>query len=302
MRRSVLAPLILAAMVAASVAWAAGVTVHVDAATQKRLAVTTAPLISANRATTISGYAKVIDPLPLAMLDSDIMLAANALQASQLVATRAHALNAADATVATKVVEAADAERRANAAKLMQLRRRLGLEWGAGVARLSDAQRTALITSLVNGQTALVRIDTASGVGLPGLRTADIDLGPAGFARATVLGPMRAAEPGLQSPGVLARVDGAKAAGLSVGLIAPVQLSGARGAGGVIIPRTAILRTGGQTWAYVRRGPEDFERRPITGALSESEGLFAPSGFKAGEVVVTSGAAALFAAEAKSED
>jgi hypothetical protein len=69
------------------------------------------------------------------------------------------------------------------------------------------------------------------------------------------------------------------------------------GASGVVLPRSALLRTAGRTWVYVRRDATDFERREVSGGLADPAGLFVVSGFRPGEPVVTAGASQLFAAQ-----
>ena len=65
----------------------------------------------------------------------------------------------------------------------------------------------------------------------------------------------------------------------------------------ITVRRSALLRTGGQTVVYIRKSPTTFERRSAVNAVSQADGLFAPSGFTAGEAVVTQGAQALYAAQ-----
>ena len=234
---------------------------------------------------------------PLAQLDADIQSAEAAAGASAAEAARARALNGADQAVSTKVFEAAQAQARADAAKLALLRRRIALEWGAGVARLTAAQRGALIADVAAGRAAIVRIDTASGRGLASLRGMTLDLGELGSVRATVLGPARAADPKLLSPGVIAKASGANVGVLGAGLSIPVTLTVSGPVRGVIAPRAALLRSGGKTWVYVRTAGESFQRMPVEGGRLDAAGLFVPAGFRPGQQVVTTGAAALFAAE-----
>ena len=275
------------------------VALKIDAATQVRLGIATAPLAAASRAATAKGFARALDAVPLATLDADIATAAAALSASQAEAARTRVLNAADQTVSKKAAEAATAQARADAARLGLLRRRLGLEWGPSIQDLSDVRRGRLVAELAAGRATLVRIDSATG--LSHLRgSAAIDLGGGKVARAAILGPARVGDPRLQSTGLLALVSGPQAMALGVGAVAPASISMGAGASGVMIPRAALLRTGGQTVAYVRKDAGSFERRPIVGGLSDPAGLFAPSGFRAGEQVVVKGAAQLFAAETPS--
>lgn len=273
--------------------------VKLDAAVQKRLGIVTAPLAASRRNTTLNGFARVIDATPLAQLDSDLSVAIATAAASRAEAVRAKALNAQDATLSTKAAQAAEAAARADAAKLLLLRRRLGLEWGPALARLSDAGRAGLIANLASGRAALVRIDAAAPP--RGLRAAQIDLGANGSARAVVLGPARTGDPRYQVAGFLAQVSGPQALMLPVGLSAPAALSAGEAQMGVILPRSALYRTGGKTTVFIRKDAASFEQRTVEGGLSDPSGLFASRGFSPGEAVVVEGAAALAAAAAPPE-
>ena len=270
--------------------------VTIDAATVRRLAIATAPAGPMTQGASATGFARVLDPIPLAQLDSDIAIAASAASASAAEAARSRALFAADATVSRKAAEAATMQARGDAARLALLRRRLGLEWGPAIGRLRDTQRSALVGALAAGRAALVRIDSAGGAGQAGLRTVSLDLSELGPVTATILGPARAADPRLQSPGLLARVSGAKAGLLSTGLSVPAKISGTARSG-VAVPAAAVLRMGGATWAYVQTKPGSFIRRQLGGTTPAPGALFAASGIRAGEPVVIRGAAALYAAE-----
>ncbi|HLZ76740.1 hypothetical protein [Phenylobacterium sp.] len=269
-----------------------------DAATQARLGVTTQALQAVRRSASVSGFARVLDPGPLAQLDSDIAAAVATYEASRAEAARTRDLNAADQTVSKQAAEAAASQARQDAAKLALLRKRVGLEWSPALAALSDARRGKLVSDIAAGRASLVRIDSA--LGLSQMRgSAEIELSGGGRARAAILGPTRTGDPRLQSTGVLALVAGAQASQLGAGTVAPATIAAGGGGEGVMIPRAALLRTGGRTVVYVRKDATDFEQRAVPAGLSDPEGLFVTSGFRAGEVVVTTGAAQLFAAQTK---
>ncbi|MDB5459315.1 MAG: hypothetical protein JWO72_1056 [Caulobacteraceae bacterium] len=265
--------------------------------TQHKLGFVVQPLLAATRTATIPGFARVLDPSPLAQLDSDIQTAQAAAAASAAQAARSKILNADDQAISTKALQAAQAQASADASRLALLRRRVGLEWGEGLARMSDRQRGVLVADLAAGRAALVRIDTASGQGQAGLRGVDIDFGSLGLFHGAVLGAARAADPRLMSPGLIARIGGKNAGLLSNGLAAPVKLTASGPVRGVVAPRGALLRSGGETWLYVRTAQESFLRKPVERGIVDPGGLFVPAGFRPGEQVVTAGSAALFAAE-----
>ena len=259
------------------------------------IAAMAALLAAARHQGAVTGFARVLDGGPLAQLDSDIAAAASAASASGVEATRTRALAAADATVAKKVAEAAAAQARADSTRLSLLKRRLGLEWGPAFMNLSEARRSGLISSLAAGRAALVRIDAPGS--MAGMRSAILDLGPDGRATAQILGPARTGDSRLMSTGLIGLVSGPAAQRLGAGLIVPVSLASGGGGGGVLVPRGALIRTGGSTFAYVRKDGTHFERRALTGTASDPGGLFASGGVRPGEAVAVTGAAALYAAE-----
>lgn len=265
-------------------------------ADQARLGLQEQALSLERRASQVDAFAKVLDPGPLAQLQSDLLSAEAAAKASRAEADRTRALRAAGGGIADKDVEAAQAQAADDASKLQLLHRRLGLEWGPGIARLSDARRAALIQDLSSGQAALVHVDTPSNEGQAGARTVDVDVGSDSI-HGVVLGPARTAEPRLQSSGLIVEVTGKSAILLSVGLTQSAHINSASSTPGVIIPRPAVIRYQGLDWAYVRTSPDRFERRLMQDPAPVDKGLFVAGGFGPGEAVVVRGAAELFAVE-----
>jgi hypothetical protein len=283
----------LAALMAVAFAGPAFAGVELDAATQKRLGVLVAPLAAARSTGATSGFARVLDPVPLATLDSDLLAAQATARASAAEAARTRALAAADATISVKTAQAAQAQASADAAKLALLRRRVGLEWGT--AFVADGPRARLLAELATGRAALVRIDAPKGA--TGVRSVQLDLGAGARIAVTVLGAARTADTRLQSSGLIGLVRGPAALGLSAGLTVPAVMAGPVGTSGVLAPRSAVMRAQGKVFVYVRQDPTHFERRVLTGVAPQADGLFAAGGARPGEAVVVSGAAAIFAAE-----
>jgi hypothetical protein len=295
--------LVVAAASLTSHALAQGDVVQLDPTVQQRLGIQTAPLVAARRADEAAGFARGIDAGPLAALDADIVAATSALEASRGETARTRTLLAADSTVSKKAAEVAAAQARADAAKLHLLRRRLGLEWSPALGSMSDARRSRLLNEIAAGRAALVRID-APGDAVAAAGSVRLDLGAHGQAHAALLGPARIGDTRLQTPGWLAVVVGNQAAWLAPGVVVPAALEAGAGAAGVVVPREALVRSHGETFAYVRRDSHSFERRPVAGAVSDPRGLFAAGGFRPGEQIVTRGAAKIYAASApgKAED
>ncbi len=238
----------------------------------------------------------MLDPGPLALLESDLDTAIAAAEASSREAARARALSPGNAAMAAKDAEAAISQAAQDQAKLTLLRRRVGLEWGPGLARLSDVRRQALVAALSQGHAALVQVDTPDSEGQAGARTVEIDIG-SGTVHAPVIGPSRIAEPRLQSSGLIALVTGSQAVLFSVGLTQSARIDQPSSQYGVLLPRSALIRYEGVEWVYVRRGPGQFERREAAQPQPEKDGDFVAQGFSPGEAVAVQGVAGLFAAE-----
>jgi hypothetical protein len=270
--------------------------VRLSPAAQRELGVATQPMTLTHRAAEVDAFAKVLDPEPLVQLDSDLATAQAVAAASGAEAVRAKALHAADGGVSAKDTEAAVAQARADVLKVEILRRRVGLEWGPGVARMSPAARGRLVRGLAAGRIALVHVDTHNDQGQAGAHEVKVDIGD-GSVSGVVLGPARAAEPRLQSSGLLVEVSGPKAILLSVGLTQSAHIETSTAQAGVLVPRAAVIRFKGSDWVYVRAGPGVFVRRPIEDPVPQVDGFFAPKGLAPGDEVVTRGAAALFTAE-----
>jgi len=295
MRLSLAAAAVGLALFAGAASAQAPALVKLDAATQARLGIATAPLQPAFRSATTTGFARALDPGPLAQLESDLATAIAAEVASRAEAARTKALNAADQTVSKQAAEAAAAQARADALKVQLLRRRVGLEWSPALGRYSDARLSKLVADIAAGRAALVRIDAAQGLSqFNGLATLELGSGP---VRATILGPARVGDPRLQATGALALVTGPAALRLGAGTVAPAAIAYGAGASGVVIPREALLRAAGQTFVFIRKDATSFERRRAPPGANDPDGYFVTSGFKAGEPVVTAGASQLFAAQ-----
>ncbi len=281
-------------VLAAGSALAAGVQVSPEI--QRRLGVVTQRLSVARQSTEIDAFAKVLDPAPLVQADTDLETAEAAAAASAAQAKRSQALHAADGSIAAKDVEAAVSQARQDALKVVLLRRQLALAWGPGVARMSNAARGRLVRALAAGTAALVHVDTHNNDGQAGARFVRVDIGD-GSVRGPVIGPARAAEPRLQSSGLIVEVTGPQAMLLSVGLTQSAHIESSTPQSGVMLPRAAVVRFRGADWVYVRTGPGGFDRRLVQDPAPEADGLFVAQGFNAGDELVVQGAQALFAAE-----
>ena len=268
---------------------------------QRKLGVKTAPASAQRAGSTATGFARVLDVVPLATLDADLAAARAAAAVSSAEAKRTRDLAAADAAVSKRVAEAAAAQAKADQLRYQLLQRRLKLEWGPAFAKMGEARRSALISSLAEGRAALVRLDAASG--LAGVSQISISKPGGGRATVEILGPARVGDPRFQTPGLLGLVKGAGASDFATGLVLPISVSTA-GATGVLLPRSAIVRAGGESFVYVHTRGSHFDRRRLGSLSSQPDGVVTVSGVRPGEAVVISGASVLYAAESqpKGED
>jgi hypothetical protein len=281
----------VALCLAAAAGPALAASVQLSPSVQRQLGIATQTLSVTHQAADIDAFAKVLDPEPLVQLDSDLATAEAAAAASRAEAARSRALHAADGGVAAKDMETAVAQARSE-----MLRKRLGLEWGPGVARMRAADRARLVRGIVAGQVALVHVDTHNNEGQAGARFVKVDIGD-NSVRGPVLGPARAAEPRLQSSGLIVEISGPQAILLSVGLTNSAHIESSSPQTGFVAPLAAIIRYRGLDWVYVRIGPQSFERRMLEDPVPAADGFFVTKGLAAGDAVVTEGASALFMAE-----
>jgi hypothetical protein len=290
------AALAAAGLVLGAPAWSLANGLNLDRSQQSHLGVATQKLTFTHRAGEIDAFAKVLDPGPLVQLVSDLRTAVAAAAASKAEAARARALNESGGAVSAKDTETAVAQARSDALKVLLLRQRLGLEWGPGVAKMTDAKRDKLVDALSAGAAALVHVDTHNNDGQTGARIVKIDVG-SDSVQGVVIGPARAAEPRLQSSGLIVEVAGRSAILLSVGLTQSAHIESTNPQPGFILPRAALIRFRGSDWVYVRAGATSFERRLVMNPTPQENGFFVAGGFSNGDEVVVEGAAALFAAE-----
>jgi hypothetical protein len=263
---------------------------------QHHLGLTTQRLTLTHRSAEVDAFAKVLDPEPLVQLNSDLATAVATAAASKAQADRSRALSTPSGGVAVKDMEAAVSQAQQDALKVAMLRHRLGLEWGPGVVRMSEAARRRLVRALSAGSAALVHVDTHNDEGQAGAKFVKVDIGD-DSVRGPVIGPARAAEPRLQSSGLIVEISGPSAILLSVGLTQSAHIEQSSPQTGVILPRTSVIRFKGSDWVYVRTGPTTFQRRLVESPVAEKDGFFVAKGFAAADEVVVKGADALFTAE-----
>jgi hypothetical protein len=269
---------------------------HVDAETRARAGIRVAAPRPATVQVEESGYARAIDLTALSGIASDIQTAQAAAIASGREAARLAGLARTDQSAAQREVEAARAQAVADLARLTQACQRVGLEFGAGLARMGCGAIPAFAREAAAGQVAVLRIDFPDGP--PSVGTA-VTVGTGnGDVAVRVLGPAVAGDTQLQTAGVLALVRGSATAHAGVGRILSARVASGGSTSGFVIPREALVRADGALYAYKAQGADGFERVPLEGATPRSDGWFVPAGrVKADDRIVVSGAGTLLGLE-----
>lgn len=265
--------------------------VRIDLAEQKRIGLTVAPVLIVSAPTITRGFARGLDAATLAAIEADIVSARAAADASQAEAGRLALLASQDQSASVKSVQAARAQAAGDAARAELAIRRVGLEYGPGLARMGPTARRALIADIATGRAALVRIDIP-GADIAGVSHVMLD-GGGGSIR--VIGPAASADARLQSVGMLGILTGPAANSAVNGRIFGITIERGGADKGIVVPRDAVLRWRGGLWVYRQDGPETFKRVELVNARPIAQGWFVPSGLADGSDVVTGAAGTLLA-------
>jgi hypothetical protein len=253
---------------------------------------------------TMQAIALVLDISLLAQLNAEVESATAIAAASASTEQRLTVLANDDQNASLQTLEAARAQAASDTARLRVSQQRIALEWGPGLAALKPLELRQLIGQIAAGTAALLRVDVL-GMGplstdASGMKGSSVQLrpDPTQLPLATKnLGQAANTDARMQSGGLLVLVQGDAAAGLRPGLILPAEIATGRLMTGVVLPRSALIRTEGATWVYLHRGGEDFVRREVIEPRMENAGWFVSAGFAPGDEVVATGAGSLLAIE-----
>jgi hypothetical protein len=277
--------------------------VQLQTAKQAHLGVVVTRLAAAAPPSGTTTIARVLDPGPLLTLDGELASAMAAQAASRAEAERTRKLFSEDRTASARAVETANAQAQADQERVASARRRLTLEWGDGIMSMTPEKRTALLNDLARVRAELVRVELPVGAVAPKIG-GHLELRVTGDSKpldATVLGLLPAADPRLQTSGVLVELRGADAS-LPIGRMLTATIPAPSGAApGVLVPRGALLRDDSKVWVYVQTAPESFIRREVVGYVPQADGWFVREGLMPGERVVSTGADVLHAVESPAE-
>lgn len=271
-------------------------TLHLDAEKAKAAGLQLAPLAAVTITAQQQGYARAVDLAPLAAISAEITAAQAALSASSAEAQRLKALAAQDANASRKEAEAAGAQAGADHARLTLACQRVGLEFGQGLTPLGCNAIPQLVQAAAAGTRALYRIDMPAGAPPAGSLVQVGDGAQSMTLR--VLGPAASGDAQLQTAGVLAMAQGAAARQASLGRVLPARIGAGREQPGVLVPRSALVRSDGVLYVYRAKGKDGFERVALIGAVAQDAGWQVPAGaLHPGDRVVVEGAGTLLGLE-----
>jgi hypothetical protein len=277
--------------------------VKLDEKTQKLIELKTEALVAVDYGSSVVAYGQILDPAPLALLDSELRAGAFSLEISKAQEARARLLFGENDLVSRKALETAQEQLATDEIRLQSSRRRLELEWGPLVSRLDATNRAQLLEKLIAREALLARADLPL-VDLPKEKVAAAWFTPLGSddpLRANTFAPAPSLDPKTQQLGYFLLVTNLEQhAAPAPGSAITARLSiESKAKSGVVIPRSAVIRANSAAWVYTRTGAENFTRRPLALNLSVPAGWFVESGFKPDEQVVTQGSALLLSEELK---
>jgi hypothetical protein len=246
----------------------------------------------------VKGYGHVLDPAPLAALQTELASARAAYIASSNELARAKTL-AEQGNTSARILQTAEAAALRDELAVQSARDRIALGWGAAIAESADP--AAFLKTLTSLEKVLVRIDLPAGEVLPAPPAgARIESLAGNSSQGTLLGPAPNVDPQFQGRGFIFLVESNTAA-LAPGeaVTGFIRIQGEPLAG-VIVPRAAVVRTEGSGWVYVLQGnAEDFVRVAVPLDKPLGNGWFVTNGVTESNYVVVTGAQTLLSEELK---
>jgi len=282
--------------------------VTLSEAAQKASGITTTTLQSASHQNEMLSYGSVVGIEPLTDLRARYQAAladANVVRASiintQQDYQRLKTLNGDNKNISDRAVQVAEAAWKADQARLAAaetqaagIRDNMRQQWGdvlasggGGLEALQSHQQVLVQVALPDdAQPANISRITIAATGTRGKPIP-----------ATYVGPSPQTDPTIQGRTYFFRASSQDLrAGMRVE--AHIQVQGTSKQG-VTIPTDAVVWYLGKAWAYRKQGAEKFVRQLVNTEQSADNGWFDASGFKEGDVLVTSGAQLLLSEELK---
>jgi hypothetical protein len=268
------------------------VVITLNAEMQERLNLKMTVPVTAQWQPELKGYGRVIDRATLTAAVADLESARTLAEASNKEYERMKGLS--EQNISAKNLESANAAATHDKLAFQSMLAKFVQDWGQSLADGDDREK--ILSEVVNGQTALVRIDLSAGETLPS---------PPASARIVALtdetksisGTFCSATTGVnpqtQSQSFFFLVKDWP--GTSGAAVTGYLKTSGDPASGVIVPSDAILRYEGKNWIYVQTGDGEFTRREIPLDRPEENGWFV-SGDLTNRIVVV-GAQTILSAE-----
>lgn len=277
------------------------VIIKLEAETQKLMGLETTSLAAGQLKPGTKAYGRVLDVTSLATLVAEIATAETAAQASEAELKRMTTL-AAQNNASERALQAAQAIAAHDQTQLQAARLRLLATWGSEIAQRKDL--VAFVQSISSLSSALVQLEVPAGDTLtqPPLSARLVTLGDEAHPiQANYIGPAPSVDVQMQARGFLFLVESNQSR-LAPGaaLTGFISLPG-EPQPGVVLPRAAVLRFAGATWAYRQIAEQSFERIQVGLGPPLTEGWFVANGLKPGEKVVSVGAQQMLSEELKGQ-
>jgi len=268
------------------------VVITLNAETQERLGLKMTVPVAAQWQPEVKTYGRVIDPATLTAAITDLESARAAAEASGKEYDRLK--NLSEENISAKNLESARTTTTHDKLAFDSTLAKFTQDWGQSLADGDDREK--ILSEVVSGQTALVRIDLPAGETLPSppvsariVALTDETKSVQGALCSTTTG----VNPQTQSQSFFFLVkDWPCTSGAAV--TGYLKISGDP-ASGTIVPVDAILRYEGKNWIYAQTGDGEFTRREISLDRPAENGWFI-SGDLTNRVVVV-GAQTILSAE-----
>ena len=281
-----------------------------DAATQKRVDLAVAPVMTISRRAEFEAIATVLPAQELIDVRSAYVAARTQLeraratvQASRRDYERVKALHGDDFNLSTRALESAQAQWQADDAAARGAAQALDAvalgarqKWGAPLAAAIGGDAVSY-RRLADGHAVLLRVALATGAGsAKAPATVRLAASDGNVTTATLLSPSPQADPRIQGPTFF---YSAPANGLLTGTTLAAYLPAGKERNGGLIPADAVVWWQGKAWYYVQSAPDRFMRRELDVTQPMERGWFV-DGLPAMRVVVR-GAQTLLSEELRSQ-
>ena len=250
-----------------------------------------AELQSVQLAQKIDGIATLVSPDALTLLNAEIRAAEIALGFSQRSLDRYKGVR----TLGEQRVDNAERQASTDATQVALLKLRLRNAWGDSAPFLAPAHRDQLVDELASGKTTIVRLDFPRSVDR-NLR--NVRITPLGGGEEIAVSRIWQAPSGnLAMPGSSFFGLMPAGPGLRPGDRAKITAERSAPLVGVVVPTSAVVVFAGESWCFVERQPDQFQRQKVSLA-TPVDGGYLTDNFAAGTKVVVRGASVLLSREA----